>query len=487
MGGGASSYADVAPPPDAYASVLTKDFSNGIDRGHVWALHKDGSVLYGNFESFVWTWSRVRHPENDNLVHLSSTHLGCVWGVSEKNKIYFRGSHMTPEWQHVKFPGRCVKLDTGGLAVWAIDDEGCVYFRDGVDFENAQGKAWKKIDGRLSAISVSPNMHVVGLNKSGKIFFRSGVRKDNIIGDVWEKINGAACGVAFGEDSMWAWNRAGNVFFREGISRGCPAGLKWSKCDGSVSTISAGSGCAYACDTNGYVMRRRGIEDYRRDGTDWEPVECSELTFSILTVGNVYRLSMQNSAASAIKAKIATIHRDILPASGCSWLEGSCGVLDDTGAFVGGRVLYTWQMARKVLKLRMLLPGEEGDRRGKTSSDAKVDDVRKKLSPKAARALSDMSPARYLRTAGLGAMMCDGSGDEDDDACLFYCDFANKNVDYRGYMDTSTVYLRSAKSGKYVNLDKHTRLPHCNSKTCTDASVLRVHSDFETGDRKSVV
>eukprot|EP00939_MAST-03C_sp_MAST-3C-sp1_P002638 g2638.t1 len=390
---------------------------------------------------------------------------------------------MNPKWTPVKFPSQCVAIDAGGLAVWAIDGEGRVYVRKGISFENPLGTDWQKVDGRLSTISVSPTMSVVGLNKSGKIFFRSGIQKDNIAGDSWEKISGGASGIAFAECAMWAWNLRGDVFFREGLSRGHPSGKKWVKCDGSVSMISAGSGVAFAIGKNDGLMRRKGITDSDRKGICWEAIDTTELHFGAMTMGNLHRISFENSVATSIKAKSEEVQMALRAKTvgmDESWLQGSCGILNANGSFEGGRCLYTWQIARRTVKLRRVIPKLVSDDKAMSKQNDAI--VRQKLSPKAARALSDISGDRscFLRAVGLGPLLCDG--DEEDEACHFYCDFANKAVDWRGYMDTSTVFLRSVKSGRYVHLDRHTMLPHVNGTKMADSCVLGVRSNFEAGD-----
>lgn len=475
---------DASPPPDAFSSVLTKDISTGTDRGYVWALDDEGQLTHGALCSFVWTWSSIRSPPGGKpLTKISATCLGPIWAVNSINEVWYRSSHSTLNWEKVKFPGLCVHIACAAYSVWAIGQEGKVYARLGVDVFNSMGTEWKEIDGRLSSISVSPTMQVMGLNKGGQIFFRSGVNRENPTGKTWEKINGAANGIAFGENTAWAWNRAGNVFYRVGITKKCPKGKSWAKCDGTVATVSAGSGVAYACDKEGRLMRRDGMATTNPQGTQWQTIES--LRFSQVTCGSAHSINVENSAAQEIEAHRASLQSNHVS---CNWLNGSGGILDSRGAFIGGRVLYTWQMARRVICIRHVRARGSDFNEGLSSKQSEGSPLRDRLSPKAASAIEDGSDENeysgtYVRAAGLGPLLCDGDG-ASDESCQFYCEFASTEMDWRGYLDTSVIYLRSVKNGKYVHFDEHTRLAHCNKTSGGKSCKLTMRSNFDKGTVK---
>ncbi len=112
---------------------------------------------------------------SSNIIKIATNHMKSIWVVTSDNKLYFRKSHAVMEWKHIKFPGSCANVSVGSKSVWALDSEGSVYFRTNVDVHCPSGKEWKKSEGRLSQISVSPSGQAIGTNKAGKIFFRSGV------------------------------------------------------------------------------------------------------------------------------------------------------------------------------------------------------------------------------------------------------------------------------------------------------------------------
>ena len=484
MGAGGSTTTDSSPPPDAFSSLLTKDFSNGIDRGHVWAVNRDNTLLCGGLTAFLWTWSSVQGPSSSSsIIKIATNHMKSIWVVTSDNKLYFRKSHAFVEWEEIKFPGDCASVSAGAKSVWAIDAEGVVYFRTNVDVHSPSGEDWKKSEGRLAQISVSPSGQVIGTNKAGKIFFRRGVDPEkNPFGRGWEKISGMASGLSFGENIIWAWNKAGHVFYRVIVGTDRPEGKKWIKCEGEerMTSISAGSGVCYATDRDGTFHRRNAITTITPQGTDWQSVE--EFHFSQLSASAAHSVALERSCATAIQEEMAVHSNGSNDGVTCNWLSNSTNGNNYayTGAFSGSQVLYTWQMARRVCCLKRV--AQKDDDYNISKVDDESDNLNSRLSPKALSALGDdlnSSEGNCVRVSGLGPILCDGHSD--DPSCHFYCEFASNAMDWRGYLDTSVVYLRSVKTGKYLHIDDHTNLPHCNRTSGGNPCMITVKSNFDVG------
>ena len=483
--GGSTTAADSSPPPDAFSSLLTKDFSSGMDRGHIWAVKRDDMLLCGGLTAFLWTWSSVQGPSSSPVIKIATNHMKSIWVVTSDNKLYFRKSHAVAEWNEIKFPGDCAFVSAGGKSVWTIDAEGVVYFRTNVHVHSPSGEDWKKSEGRLSTISVSPSGQAIGINKAGKIFFRRGVTAKCPFGRVWEKISGMANGIAFGENIIWAWNRAGNVFFRfvEDHAKK-PEGKKWIKCEGDerMTSISAGSGVCYATDREGVFHRRNGITGLTPQGTDWQSVE--EFYFSTLSACAAHSVGLERSCAVLKQEEIAACTNQD-SGMACDWLHNSTGAQGQysyAGAFCGNQVLYTWQMARRVVCLKRVESEDNTTSFSTKIDDDKSKDLSSRLSPKALSALESEDldvKGNCVRVAGLGPVLCDG--ESDDPSCHFYVEFASNSMDWRGYLDTSVVYLRNVKTGKYLHIDEHTNLPHCNRTAGGNPCMITVKSNFDKG------
>ena len=160
--GGSTTAADSSPPPDAFSSLLTKDFSAGMDRGHVWAVKRDNTLLCGGLTAFLWTWSSVQGPSSSPITKVATNHMKSVWVVTSDNKLYFRKSHAVAEWNEIKFPGDCAFVSAGAKSVWTIDAEGAVYFRTNVHVHSPSGEDWKK--------SAPPTLFVLSIVNDGAKF-----------------------------------------------------------------------------------------------------------------------------------------------------------------------------------------------------------------------------------------------------------------------------------------------------------------------------
>ncbi len=303
---------------------------------------------------------------------------------------------------------------------------------------------------------------------------------------VWEKISGMAAGLAFGENIIWAWNRTGHVFYRV-VQKDKPEGKKWIKLsdDEKMMSISAGSGVCYATDREGIFHRRNGITASTPEGTDWQAVE--EFYFAHLSAGAAHSIGLERTCAIDMQEEMIASSQNKVGIQ-CNWLTNSTSGGNQysiTSSFCVSQVLYTWQMARRVVCLKRVPSSsslENMNNEGSKLDDE--DDLSSRLSPKAMSALlgdeMNENNGNCVRVAGLGPLLCDG--EKNDPSCHFYCEFASNAMDWRGYLDTSVIYLRSVKTGKYLHIDEHTNLPHCNRTSGGNPCMMTVNSNFDVGN-----
>jgi hypothetical protein len=426
MGSGASAISAYQNIPDSALSILSKDYSNGCERGTLWGLSSNNDVFHCAMSSYIWTWSKLRC----RALQIASSFKGGVWIISEEHEVFFRAGIGSAEWIKIKAPAgdAPVHIACGGHAVWATAGDGSVYLRDGCCDAQPMGLGWRLVDGRLKMLSVSPSGRVVGVNRAGKIFYRSGVTDENPMGDAWAKIAGAATSVAAGDCALWALSKSGEIFFRAGFDPSRARDLsywgeRWQKCDGRAAHLSTGSGVVYIVSDAGVVSRREGLTIDDLKGTGWTSIDMKMLSVSAGGVfdhalsPSIYSGGAPGPGATRLQLtdcpRAANVSADA--AAGCegkSSSEGSkfgrssadgegkaptgggmtlalggrgvrgggfgglaalealggLGFGGFEGAFGMGAVMYTWQMVRRTVRLQRRRTGGRTGPRGATSS-----------------------------------------------------------------------------------------------------------------------
>uniref|UniRef100_T1J1H8 PCI domain-containing protein n=1 Tax=Strigamia maritima TaxID=126957 RepID=T1J1H8_STRMM len=135
-----------------------------------WAVDKKGNVLYRHgVTKLNPKGSRWEHvPGDDSFCSISVGAKRQVWAVSRDGSAFFRSgiSHNNPTgrvgsvWFHVEPPETGVPLrqvSVGGLAVWAVDQNGGLWFRREVMPMFPEGTSWKLVDDQVHKVSVNLN------------------------------------------------------------------------------------------------------------------------------------------------------------------------------------------------------------------------------------------------------------------------------------------------------------------------------------------
>ena len=63
---------------------------------------------------------------------------GSLWSVDVNNEVYF----YHPDQYWMKIEGKMVKVSAGLNGVWAVDEDGYIRFRSGIDDNNPAGRNW---------------------------------------------------------------------------------------------------------------------------------------------------------------------------------------------------------------------------------------------------------------------------------------------------------------------------------------------------------
>jgi len=148
------------------------------DKNRVWGVGKDESIWRRSGSS----WERI----NGRLKHISVGESG-VWGVQSDGNVYYRvGTYLDIDtagsgWEKVPVPQdkvrnrmtlrkpRTVAVGTDMVAITA-DNEGAIYYREGICSENPTGTDWIYGKRTMQKIDISDDNWMVGYLPTGSTF-----------------------------------------------------------------------------------------------------------------------------------------------------------------------------------------------------------------------------------------------------------------------------------------------------------------------------
>ena len=146
--------------------------------------------------------------------------------------------------------------------VWGIDAKDKIYHRVNASDCNKLGSSWEKVSGELVQLSVG-GAGVWGINKQNRLFYRVGTHGDQfaVKGSDWEEVFGqklkhvaVACGVVLGLDLD------NNLHMRAGISECFPTGQHWQCLDANLQTVDVHHAAVWAIDRDG-AARKASLTD----------------------------------------------------------------------------------------------------------------------------------------------------------------------------------------------------------------------------------
>ena len=75
---------------------------------------------------------------------------------------------------------------------------------------------WKRVSGKLKHVTVSPGSRVWGVNNEGDIYYRQGITASNKGGTGWTRVNGNLMQISAGRSGVWGVNTQNQIFYRVG-------------------------------------------------------------------------------------------------------------------------------------------------------------------------------------------------------------------------------------------------------------------------------
>ncbi|KAK1121372.1 hypothetical protein K0M31_010666 [Melipona bicolor] len=175
----------------------------------VWAVTAHGRVMFRVGTSTTCPegqrWSTIKLGNGYEVCQISVGITGLVWAVLMVGKAIVRTgvtreNPMGEDWVEVGPPQKDLKLiqvSVGTDAVWAITQDGNVWFRKGIKGEMsgvceqmAVGTGWVEMLSKMSLVSVAPNDQVWAIGHEDRcLYYRSGITQSELTGKKWRLIN----------------------------------------------------------------------------------------------------------------------------------------------------------------------------------------------------------------------------------------------------------------------------------------------------------
>jgi len=202
----------------------------------VWAVNCDGRVVarVGISEDSPTgrEWATI---DSEPLIHVSVSNNGHVWGIDEKEKIWYRKgatskTTLGTTWKSIS--GKLKQVSVGYCGVWGINSEQSVYLRMNTYGDpESEGTGWIKIEGKFRSIYSGEDC-VIALASNRDVYYRANafdrgdgsfVATANNEGTHWVKIDQRKDKVIFkhveaAADTMWAVDKHCCVWFKSKAS-----------------------------------------------------------------------------------------------------------------------------------------------------------------------------------------------------------------------------------------------------------------------------
>jgi hypothetical protein len=127
-------------------------------------------------------------------------HIGIIWGVAWDGKLYHKSGGV---WVYVGTPFKWVSC--GKFGCWAVTSQDLAYFRVGVTESNLGGDSWENTGGSFKQLDTGVRGEVYAVDDEGQVYTREGVTETLPYGTKWSKFgNMLFSHVSVGEKSVIA-------------------------------------------------------------------------------------------------------------------------------------------------------------------------------------------------------------------------------------------------------------------------------------------
>ncbi|XP_012270435.1 tectonin beta-propeller repeat-containing protein [Orussus abietinus] len=175
----------------------------------VWAVTAHGRVMFRVGVSTTCPegqrWNSIKLPVSCEASHVSVGLTGLLWVLLTNGKALVRtgitrANPSGDEWTEVDPPQKDIRLtqvSVGMDAVWAVTNDGNVWFRKGIKGEMsgvcvqlATGTGWVEMMSKMTSVSIAPNDQAWGIGYNDRsLYFRTGITRSELTGKKWRLIN----------------------------------------------------------------------------------------------------------------------------------------------------------------------------------------------------------------------------------------------------------------------------------------------------------
>jgi hypothetical protein len=239
----------ILPPSSTKVTLLT------ASEVAVWALEGDKVVVREGISRYCPEGISWKKADTITMDHAPVKWLSCgrttVWAVDQSGHVWLRmvtdptqHGHSSPVWLEIDgrlsegFSLQKVAVAPDDSMVWAADERGNVYVRNGVTESLPTGKKWEYVAGAQVKELVVSKTSVWAISVSGEMLCRFGMSKSNCAGDYWKKVIGNFSQLSVTPfDQVWAITKDGQMYSRHTVTYA-----------GSQFTVSADSLCSEGWD-----------------------------------------------------------------------------------------------------------------------------------------------------------------------------------------------------------------------------------------------
>ncbi|KAK0160372.1 hypothetical protein PV328_007788 [Microctonus aethiopoides] len=175
----------------------------------VWAITAHGRVMFRVGVSSTspegQRWSAIKFSSNHEVSRVSVGVTGLVWVILANGKTAIRtgvtrDNLMGEDWCELEPPQKDLRLthiSIGLDSVWAVTNNGSVWFRKGIKGEMsgickqlATGTGWVQMLSKMALVSVASNDHVWAIGYEDRcLYYRTGITRSELTGKKWRLIN----------------------------------------------------------------------------------------------------------------------------------------------------------------------------------------------------------------------------------------------------------------------------------------------------------
>ncbi|XP_011297277.1 tectonin beta-propeller repeat-containing protein [Fopius arisanus] len=173
----------------------------------VWAVTAHGRLMYRVGVSTTspegQRWSSIKLPNGLEVSQVAVGTSGLVWCILTDGKALVRTgitreNPMGDDWRTVDPPDnlKLSQVSIGSDAVWAVSQDGSVWFRKGIKGEMsgiceqlATGTGWVEMPTKMAMVSVAPNDEVWAIGLEDRcLYYRTRISNSELTGKKWRSI-----------------------------------------------------------------------------------------------------------------------------------------------------------------------------------------------------------------------------------------------------------------------------------------------------------